>query len=87
MRIGEAEKIAGTLGRPFKMPGFSTSTSATECKLGSRLRSVPGSVGEGFYAMGANYQYPSVKEHVTAVRTALMESISERTGKPLWTQR
>ena len=61
MRIGEAEKIAGTLGRPSKMPGFSTSTSATECKLGSRLRNVPGSVCEGCYAMGANYQYPSVK--------------------------
>ena len=61
MRIGEAERIAGTLGRPSKMPGYSTSTSAMECKLGSLLRSVRGSVCEGCYAMGANYQYPSVK--------------------------
>ncbi len=61
MRIGEAEAIVGTLGRPSKMPGYSTSTSATECKLGSLLRKVRGSVCEGCYAMGANYQYPSVK--------------------------
>jgi hypothetical protein len=61
MRIGEAESIAGTLGNPSKMPGYSTSTSASQCKLGSQLRNVKGSVCEGCYAMGANYRYPSGK--------------------------
>ncbi len=61
MLIGEATRIAGTLGRPSKMPGWSTSTSALKCQVGSKLRKVPGSVCEGCYAMGANYQYPSVK--------------------------
>jgi len=61
MRIGEAEQIAGTLSKPSKMPGYATSTSAFECKIGSLLRKVPGSVCEGCYATRANYQYPSVQ--------------------------
>ena len=61
MRIGEAELIAGTLSEPSKMPGYATSTSAFECKVGSQLRKVTGSVCEGCYATRANYQHPSVK--------------------------
>jgi hypothetical protein len=56
-----ATEIAGTLGRPSKMPGVSYGISAHSCATGSRLALVEGSVCHGCYALKANYQYPSVK--------------------------
>lgn len=51
MTIREAEAIAGTLGHPSKMPGFSYGISAQLCHTGSKLRKIPGSVCSGCYAM------------------------------------
>lgn len=51
MTMKEAEAIAGTLGHPSKMPGFSYGISATKCHTGSQLRDVPGSVCSGCYAL------------------------------------
>lgn len=51
MTVREAQAIAGTLGHPSKMPGFSYGISAKKCITGSKLRSVPGSVCSGCYAM------------------------------------
>ena len=64
MRLGEAKEITGHksgLGRPSKMPGFSTSLSAFDCKVGSKLAKVEGSVCSKCYAFNGNYRYPGVK--------------------------
>lgn len=51
MTIREAQAIAGALGHPSKMPGYSYGISATLCQTGSQLRKVPGSVCSGCYAL------------------------------------
>lgn len=56
-----AERIAGTLGKPSKMPGRAYGLPATACKIGSKLAAVPGSVCHKCYALKGNYQYPSVQ--------------------------
>lgn len=65
MKLKEAKEITGHksgLGRPSKMPGFSTSLSAFDCKVGSKLAKVEGSVCSKCYAFNGNYQYPGVKQ-------------------------
>ena len=57
----KAERIAGTLGKPSKMPGRAYGLPAQACKVGSKLAAVPGSVCHGCYALRGNYQYPSVQ--------------------------
>lgn len=51
LTVKQAEGIAGTLGHPSKMPGFSYGISAMHCKKGGELRKVPGSVCSACYAM------------------------------------
>lgn len=51
MTIKEAVAIAGALGHPSKMPGFSYGISAQKCITGGKLRKVPGSVCSSCYAM------------------------------------
>jgi hypothetical protein len=51
MTVKLAQSIAGTLGHPSKMPGYSYGISAQLCHTGSKLRKVPGSVCSGCYAM------------------------------------
>jgi hypothetical protein len=51
MTVKEAAAIAGALGHPSKMPGFSYGISAQKCQTGAKLRKVPGSVCSGCYAM------------------------------------
>jgi hypothetical protein len=46
-----ASAIAGSLGHPSKMPGFSYGISAQNCQTGGKLRGVRGSVCSGCYAM------------------------------------
>jgi hypothetical protein len=57
-----AQAIAGSLGKPSKMPGLSYGISATLCKVGSKLAKIKGSVCNGCYALKANYAYESVKK-------------------------
>ena len=65
-----AESIAGSLGRPSKMPGLSYGISARLCNVGQQLAKIPGSVCSGCYALKANYQYPSVQSaHDKRART------------------
>jgi hypothetical protein len=61
MNKKEAESIAGPLSNPSKMPGRGTSTPATACKTGSKLRQVPGSTCHGCYAYKGMYQFPAVQ--------------------------
>ena len=55
------EKRVGGLSKPSKMPWYSWSISATECKVGSALRDVPGSVCSNCYAMKGRYVFPKVR--------------------------
>lgn len=50
-----------SLSSPSKMPCHSWSISALECKTGSKLAQVPGSVCEGCYALKGNYRFGNVK--------------------------
>lgn len=56
MTLKEAEAIAGTLGHPSKMPGFSYGISAQNCQTGSKLRKIPGSVCSQCYALTKWYK-------------------------------
>ena len=52
MKTDEALKIiGGSLSKPSKMPGWSIGLPAKECKTGSKLRAVPGSVCYDCYAL------------------------------------
>lgn len=46
-----ATAIAGSLGHPSKLPGYSYGISAQKCQTGTKLRAVRGSVCSGCYAM------------------------------------
>jgi hypothetical protein len=58
----EALVIVGGLSNPSKMPGLSIGLPAQECKTGSKLRKIPGSVCSTCYAMKGCYtMYKAVK--------------------------
>ena len=62
MKVKEAKEITGSLTRTSKMPGLSYSLPAWECKTGSKLRKVKGSVCSMCYALKGNYtRYKAIK--------------------------
>ncbi len=62
LTVKEAKQITGSLTRTSKMPGLSYSLPAWECKTGSKLRKVPGSVCASCYALKGNYtRYKAIK--------------------------
>ncbi len=62
MKVTEAKKITGSLTRTSKMPGLSYSLPAWECKTGSKLRKIKGSVCASCYALKGNYtRYKAIK--------------------------
>lgn len=74
MKLQEAKNLTGHksgLGKPSKMPGFSTSLSAFDCVTGSKLAKVEGSVCSKCYAFNGNYRYPVVKDAHKARLAAL----------------
>ena len=62
MNTAQAIQIAGTLSKPSKMPGFAIGIPAKECKTGSKLRLIKGSVCHGCYALKGCYVFPVVQE-------------------------
>ena len=62
MNIKTAESIVGGLSSTSKMPTLSISLPASECKTGSKLRKVKGSVCSTCYAMKGCYNYGNVKQ-------------------------
>ena len=54
--------ITGGLSKPSKMSGYAYNLPAWECKVGSKLAKVPGSVCHGCYALKGRYRFPNVKE-------------------------
>jgi hypothetical protein len=76
MKLGEAKEITGHksgLGKPSKMPGWSTSLSAFDCKVGSKLAKIEGSVCSKCYAFNGNYRYQVVKDAHQARLKALQD--------------
>ena len=62
MKVKEAKQITGSLTRTSKMLGLSYSLPAWECKTGSKLRKVKGSVCSACYALKGNYtRYKAIK--------------------------
>ena len=61
MNTAEAIQIAGTLSKPSKMPGYAIGIPAKECKTGSKLRLIKGSVCHGCYALKGCYVFPVVQ--------------------------
>jgi hypothetical protein len=65
LTLKAAKEIAGSLGKPSKMPGMSYGISAKQCITGAKLAKIEGTVCSGCYALKANYSYPSVqKAHI-----------------------
>src|SRR5271166_1861647 len=60
MKISEAIAIAGTLGKPSKMPGYSYGIPAASCITGAKLHNVPDTVCADCYALKGNYMFPAV---------------------------
>ena len=78
MKVTEARKITDSLTRTSKMPGLSYSLPAWECKTGSKLRKVKGSVCASCYALKGNYtRYKAIK----AAQYVRLDSLKH----PLWT--
>mgnify|MGYP005816206685 FL=1 len=74
LTVKEARKIIGHasgLGKPSKMPGYSTSLPASACKVGAKLRKVAGSVCASCYAFKGRYIFPSVQLGLSRRLTAL----------------
>jgi len=62
VKVKDAKEITGSLTRTSKMPGLSYSLPAWECKTGSKLRKVKGSVCASCYALKGNYtRYKAIK--------------------------
>jgi len=63
MLVKDAKQITGSLTQTSKMPGKSYSLPAWECKTGSKLRLIKGSVCGSCYALKGNYtRYKNIKE-------------------------
>ena len=76
MKTSEAFKIVGGLSKPSKMPGWAYGLPAKECKTGSKLVKVPGSVCHGCYALKGMYRFKPVQD----AQYRRLASISS----PLW---
>lgn len=75
MTMAVADSIAGSLGKPSKMPGKAYGISAKLCNVGAKLAKVAGSTCFNCYALRDNYRYPSVQQ-AHAKRVAGLSSIS-----------
>jgi hypothetical protein len=62
MKVKEAVKIAHTLSNPSKMPGKGYNLNPLDCKVGSRLRKIKGSVCEHCYACKGRYVFDNTQE-------------------------
>ena len=63
MKVKEAKKITDSFTKTSKMPGLSYSLPAWECKTGSKLRKIKGSVCSMCYALKGNYtRYKAIKD-------------------------
>lgn len=61
----EALEIVGGLSEPGKMPGYGWSIPASQCKRGSSLAKIEGTVCHGCYALKNRYVFPNVQNALT----------------------
>jgi hypothetical protein len=61
MKAIELDEITGTLSKPSKMPGWSYGIPAKECKTGSKLAKIPGTVCYDCYALKGCYVFKNVQ--------------------------
>jgi hypothetical protein len=75
LSIADAQTNCGTLSNPSKMPGKGTSTPASKCITGTKLRDVKGSVCEGCYAFerGA-YAWENVQQALEFRHSRVIDS-------------
>jgi len=59
--LKEAEAIAGSLGRPSKMPGHAYGLPAKRCQVGSVLAKLPNTVCSKCYALKGNYRFANIQ--------------------------
>jgi hypothetical protein len=78
MKINELDEITGTLSKPSKMPGWAYGIPAKECKVGSKLAKIPGTVCHGCYALKGCYVFPNVQ----AAQYKRLKAIDD----PRWTR-
>lgn len=57
-----AQVSVGKFSEPSKMPCYSWSIPATDCRTGSKLAKIPGSVCSGCYALKGFYRMPSASK-------------------------
>jgi hypothetical protein len=76
----EATAVVGSLGYPSKMPGTSYGIPAKLCKVGGKLRLVPGSVCSTCYALKGRYAMPEDKSSIAKAQARRFESLSD----PRW---
>ena len=62
MKTSEAWDLVGGLSKPSNMPGWSIGIPAKECKTGSKLQAVPGSVCYDCYALKGCYVFKVVQD-------------------------
>jgi len=62
MTIKEALETVGGLSAPSKMPSYGYSIPADHCKVGSKLRKVPGSICSKCYALKGRYLFKNVRD-------------------------
>jgi len=74
----EAIAVAHTLSEPSKMPGWSYSLPARECRIGSKLAKVKGSVCSNCYALKGRYVFGRVRR--------AMQRRFESLAHPLWVE-
>ena len=75
-----ASNVGGDLQVVSKMPGYSTGIPAKECKVGSRLREVPGSTCETCYAFEGFYKV--YKTSIDRAQYARLEALDH----PEWVE-
>ena len=77
MNKKELKLITGSFSKPSKMPGYSYGLPAWECKTGSKLALIPGTVCFGCYAKRGFY---SMYKGVKAAQYTRLKSIT----RPQW---
>ena len=60
MKIKQLEKEIGTLSNPSKMPAYAWGISAKQCKVGSKLAKIKGTICNSCYALKGHYTFPVV---------------------------
>jgi len=62
MKIKQLEKEIGTLSNPKKMPAYAWGISAKQCKVGSKLAKIKGTICNKCYALKGHYTFPIVAD-------------------------